>query len=81
MPKQREKQNKTLWLRLGCGLARRLVLALVTEGYPYDMSCFVAWGDKPVSYTHLDVYKRQGRHHDARTGENLLRRAQAGRQH
>ena len=31
---------------LGCGLALRLVLALVTEGYPYDMSCFVAWGDK-----------------------------------
>lgn len=23
-----------------------LVLALVTDGYPYDMSCFVAWGDK-----------------------------------
>ena len=46
MTKQREKQNKTLWLLLGCGLALRLVLALVTEGYPYDMSCFVAWGDK-----------------------------------
>ena len=26
----------------------RLVLALVTDGYPYDMSCFVAWGDKLV---------------------------------
>jgi len=46
MTKQREKQNITLWLLLGCGLALRLVLALVTEGYPYDMSCFVAWGDK-----------------------------------
>ena len=46
MTKQREKQNMTLWLLLGCGLALRLVLALVTEGYPYDMSCFVAWGDK-----------------------------------
>ena len=46
MTKQREKQNITLWLSLGCGLALRLVLALVTEGYPYDMSCFVAWGDK-----------------------------------
>ena len=22
------------------------MLALVTEGYPYDMSCFVSWGDK-----------------------------------
>ncbi len=33
MTKQREKQNITLWLLLGCGLALRLVLALVTEGY------------------------------------------------
>ncbi len=31
---------------LGAALLLRLVLALVTEGYPYDMSCFVAWGDK-----------------------------------
>lgn len=31
---------------LGCALLLRLVLALVTDGYPYDMSCFVAWGDK-----------------------------------
>ena len=34
---------------LGCALVLRLVLALVTEGYPYDMSCFVAWGDKLAS--------------------------------
>ena len=27
-------------------MALRLVLSLVTEGYPYDMSCFVAWGEK-----------------------------------
>lgn len=46
MTKQREKVNKALWLVLGCALALRLVLALVTDGYPYDMSCFVAWGDK-----------------------------------
>ena len=31
---------------LGGALLLRLVLALVTGGYPYDMSCFVAWGDK-----------------------------------
>lgn len=31
---------------LGGALLLRLVLALVTDGYPYDMSCFVAWGDK-----------------------------------
>lgn len=31
---------------LALALALRLALALVTEGYPYDMSCFVAWGDK-----------------------------------
>ena len=31
---------------LGSALLLRLVLALVTDGYPYDMSCFVAWGDK-----------------------------------
>ena len=31
---------------LGGALLLRLLLALVTDGYPYDMSCFVAWGDK-----------------------------------
>ena len=31
---------------LGGALLLRLVLALVTDGYPYDMSCFVAGGDK-----------------------------------
>ena len=49
MTNQREKSNKALWLLLGCALALRLVLALVTDGYPYDMSCFVAWGDKLAS--------------------------------
>ena len=46
MTKQRTKQNTALWVLLGCALALRLVLAFVTDGYPYDMSCFVAWGDK-----------------------------------
>ena len=44
-----ETTNKTeysLWVVLALALALRLALALVTEGYPYDMSCFVAWGDK-----------------------------------
>ncbi len=46
MTKQRTKQNTALWVVLALALALRLALALVTEGYPYDMSCFVAWGDK-----------------------------------
>ena len=47
---QKQKfHSRTLWLVLGGALALRLVLALVTEGYPYDMSCFVAWGDKLVA--------------------------------
>ena len=46
MTKQRAKSNKSLWVLLGGALLLRLVLALVTDGYPYDMSCFVAWGDK-----------------------------------
>ena len=37
---------RSLWLLLGAALLLRLILAVVTEGYPYDMSCFVAWGDK-----------------------------------
>ena len=46
MTKQRTKPNTALWVVLASALALRLALALVTEGYPYDMSCFVAWGDK-----------------------------------
>ena len=42
MTKQRTKSNKSLWVLLGGALLLRLVLALVTDGYPYDMSCFVA---------------------------------------
>ena len=57
MTKQRTKSNKSLWVMLGGALLLRLVLALVTDGYPYDMSCFVAWGDKlaaegKISTTH-----------------------------
>ena len=40
MTKQRTKSNKSLWVLLGGALLLRLVLALVTDGYPYDMSCF-----------------------------------------
>lgn len=42
----KQSELRTLrWILLGA-VVLRLVLALVTEGYPYDMSCFVAWGDK-----------------------------------
>ena len=44
---QRRKQNNSaLWLVLGGAFVLRMILAGVTEGYPYDMSCFVAWGEK-----------------------------------
>ena len=44
---QRQKQNNSaLWLVLGGAFVLRVILAGVTEGYPYDMSCFVAWGEK-----------------------------------
>ena len=44
---QRQKQNNSaLWLVLGGAFVLRMILAGVTEGYPYDMSCFVAWGEK-----------------------------------
>src|SRR5699024_6083214 len=46
MTQKRQSIPRTLWMLLGAALLLRLVLALVTEGYPYDMSCFVAWGDK-----------------------------------
>lgn len=46
MTQKRQSTPRALWLLLGGALLLRLVLALVTEGYPYDMSCFVAWGDK-----------------------------------
>ena len=41
-----KQQERTLYIILAAALAARLLLALVTEGYTYDMSCFVAWGDK-----------------------------------
>ena len=44
---QRQKQNNSaLWLVLGGAFVLRMLLATVTKGYPYDMSCFVAWGEK-----------------------------------
>ena len=42
-------EKRQLWLILAAALATRLVLALVTEGYTYDMSCFVAWGEKVLN--------------------------------
>ena len=48
MPTLRQKQDsrRTFRLILAAALAVRLLLALFTDGYAYDMSCFVAWGDK-----------------------------------
>ena len=44
---QRQKQNNSaLWLVLGGAFVLRILLAAITKGYPYDMSCFVAWGEK-----------------------------------
>ena len=43
---QRQKQNNSaLWPVLGGAFVLRMILAGVTEGYPYDLCCFVAWGD------------------------------------
>lgn len=44
-----KQEERTLYIMLAAALAARLLLALVTEGYTYDMSCFVAWGDKLAS--------------------------------
>ena len=44
-----KQEERTLYIILAVALAARLLLALVTEGYTYDMSCFVAWGDKLAS--------------------------------
>lgn len=41
-----KQEERTLYIMLAAALAARLLLALVTEGYTYDMSCFVAWGDE-----------------------------------
>ena len=42
----------------------------------------VAINDKPVSYTHLDVYKRQGAcHHRFRHGRRLTRNPHPGPHH
>ena len=50
MPNTRTKQEKrTLYIILAAALAVRLLLALVTKGYTYDMNCYVASGDKLAS--------------------------------
>lgn len=42
----KKNHRETLWWILSGALLLRLLLAVLTEGYPYDMSCFVAWGEK-----------------------------------
>ncbi len=44
--KQKEQQSLALILVLGFLL--RLLLSTATEGYPYDISCFFAWGNRMV---------------------------------
>ena len=39
------RRRTLLWV-LGLAFVLRLVLAAATAGYPYDLSCFTAWGDK-----------------------------------
>ena len=64
MYKERLK-NKTAWSLfwpvLAAALVVRLVLAAVTEGYTYDMSCFISWGDKllqegPAAFYSADYF-------------------------
>ena len=46
MPNQTDlaaRRRTLLWV-LGLAFVLRLVLAAATEGYPYDTSCFLAWG-------------------------------------
>ncbi|MDD6320689.1 MAG: phospholipid carrier-dependent glycosyltransferase [Oscillospiraceae bacterium] len=55
------RERQTLYYILLAALAVRLLLALLTEGYAYDMSCFVAWGDKlaaqgPSSFYSVDYF-------------------------
>lgn len=64
MYKERLK-NKTAWSLfwpvLAAALVVRLVLAAVTEGYTYDMSCFISWGEKllhegPAAFYSADYF-------------------------
>ena len=54
-----KQEERTLYIILAAALAVRLLLALVTEGYTYDMSCFVAWGDKLASEGPAAFYSRR----------------------
>ena len=57
MTNTRTKQKeRTLYIILAAALAARLLLALVTEGYNYDISCLVAWVDKLASEGPADYY-------------------------
>ncbi len=52
--KQKEQQGLALILVLGFLL--RLFLATATEGYPYDTSCFFAWGARMFDVGMVDFY-------------------------
>ena len=58
MPNQTDlaaRRRTLLWV-LGLAFVLRLVLAAATEGYPYDMSCFTAWGDKLLAEGPANFY-------------------------
>ena len=56
---------QTLVIALGAGLGVWGVVNLL-EGYGSDNPGSKSQGMKPVSYTHLDVYKRQYKHYSFR---------------
>ena len=58
MPNQTDlaaRRRTLLWV-LGLAFVLRLVLAAATEGYPYDTSCFLAWGDKLLAEGPANFY-------------------------
>ena len=48
-PLQKQKLPSAVWAVAAAALLLRLVLAAVTAGYSFDVSCFVAWGDRLAS--------------------------------
>ena len=58
MPNQTElaRRRQALLCVLVLAFAARLALAAVTAGYPYDLSCFTAWGDKLLAQGPANFY-------------------------
>ena len=51
--------SKKVTIKLESGLEARPVAMLVQVASQYDSDIYVESASKTVSYTHLDVYKRQ----------------------